>query len=300
MALPQPGIFALGANAHCFCEFNASDRSDEADLVRIAAELVTANTTVSGVNLVIGIRPSLWNQLATVVVDVRDFPDGIVGPDGFEMPATQADIWLWISGASQDLVFDAARGASKALMATATLVRSKNGWPYHRNQDLTGFIDGTENPPIPHAPSVALFGDTERAAGSSVALVQEWHHDLEAFEKLDGPAQERVFGRTKSDSTEFDDESMPHDAHVSRTSIKSGGSTLEIFRRSVPYGDPSDHGLVFIAFTHDQARITTMLKRMAGQEDGLRDALTRYSTPLSGSYFFIPAPNLLEEFVSET
>ena len=39
-----------------------------------------------------------------------------------------------------------------------------------------------------------------------------------------------------------------------------------------------------------------MLRRMAGVGDGLRDALTRYVTPMSGAYYTVPAVEALARF----
>ena len=39
-----------------------------------------------------------------------------------------------------------------------------------------------------------------------------------------------------------------------------------------------------------------MLERMVGAGDGVRDALTRYSQPLTGAYYFVPALSALARF----
>ena len=41
-----------------------------------------------------------------------------------------------------------------------------------------------------------------------------------------------------------------------------------------------------------------MLARMAGAEDGIRDALTRYTTAVSGAYYFVPSVEALRSFAS--
>ena len=41
-----------------------------------------------------------------------------------------------------------------------------------------------------------------------------------------------------------------------------------------------------------------MLARMAGAEDGIRDALTRYTTAVSGAYYFVPSVEALRRFAS--
>ena len=49
------------------------------------------------------------------------------------------------------------------------------------------------------------------------------------------------------------------------------------------------HGTNFVGFAADRARLDTMLARMAGVSDGLRDALTRVATPVDGAYFYVPS-----------
>jgi hypothetical protein len=39
-----------------------------------------------------------------------------------------------------------------------------------------------------------------------------------------------------------------------------------------------------------------MLQRMAGNEGGIRDALTRYTTPPTGAYYVVPANEALRAF----
>jgi putative iron-dependent peroxidase len=39
-----------------------------------------------------------------------------------------------------------------------------------------------------------------------------------------------------------------------------------------------------------------MLARMAGAEDGIRDALTKYTTAVSGAYYFVPSVEALRRF----
>jgi putative iron-dependent peroxidase len=57
----------------------------------------------------------------------------------------------------------------------------------------------------------------------------------------------------------------------------------------MPYGNVDDHGTVFVGFSAEQKRLSTMLDSMAGTVDGVRDALTRFTQPLTGSYYFVPS-----------
>jgi putative iron-dependent peroxidase len=50
---------------------------------------------------------------------------------------------------------------------------------------------------------------------------------------------------------------------------------------------------MFVGFSGEQDPLVAMLKSMAGVDDGVRDALTRYTRPLSGAYYFVPSTDAL-------
>ena len=83
------------------------------------------------------------------------------------------------------------------LAACATLTRELDGWSYRHSRDLTGFEDGTENPPLDEAGAIVAVPDGSPGAGSSVLLVQQWRHEIAAWQGLSVDAQEKVIGRTK-------------------------------------------------------------------------------------------------------
>jgi putative iron-dependent peroxidase len=148
-------------------------------------------------------------------------------------------------------------------------------------------------------PEIVAIAEGKPGAGGSVLLFQVWKHDIDAFESLAIAKQEAVIGRTKPDSVEFEDKRMPADSHVSRTKVHANdGSELKIFRRNVPYGTVSEHGTLFIGFSAEQFRMHRMLERMAGI-DGPRDALTFYTTPLTGAYYFVPSVQALRRFAPD-
>jgi porphyrinogen peroxidase len=214
------------------------------------------------------------------------------------MPATQHDLWVWVAGHAYHTVFDVAREAIATLAPVARLAAEVAGWTYKESRDLTGFIDGTENPSLSEAPEVALIPDGSPGAGGSVVLVQQWLHDAAAFEALAVEEQEKVIGRSKATSTELAEEVRGPQSHVSRTVIEVNGVEQHIFRRNTPFGTATEHGTMFIGFSCDQQRLIRMLARMAGAEDGIRDALTRYTTAVSGAYYFVPSVEALRRFAS--
>jgi porphyrinogen peroxidase len=303
MPTAQFAIFAVGAGAHCYLEFDRRPGVEPRDFVYAMADIEEPHTTVGGVNIAVGIRPSLWSEVAPpeAVPVARDFEQAVVGPDGFAMPATQHDSWVWIAGAAADLVFDVATDVIARSAPVATVASEVTGWSYRHSRDLTGFEDGTENPPLSDAADVAIVPDGVPGAGASVVLVQQWTHNAAAWTALTTDAQERVIGRTKADSIEFDDDTKPADSHVARTVLEGpDGAELPIFRRNVPYGTVTAHGTLFVGFAADQTRLHRMLEQMAGVGDGIRDALTRYTTPVSGGYYVIASVEALRSFATPT
>jgi porphyrinogen peroxidase len=293
VANPQPGIFAVGNLAHAYLEFDLAGGTALRSAVEAVVGLRTPGTTMAGINVVSGFRPEAWRDLVPSGIPrgVTGFNREIRGTGGFVMPATQHDVFLWLAGGSIDSVFDAARNVIRDLSATSAIADEQTSWPYHHDRDLTGFIDGTENPPLIDAPRVALLGDGTPGAGGSVLLIQKWRHEVAAWESLSTHDQEQVIGRAKVDSTEL--EPKPPTAHAARADQDVFG---EIFRRNMPYGTTTRHGTMFVGFSADQTRLSRMLESMAGSTDGIRDALTLYATPLTGAYYFVPSTDALTEF----
>lgn len=179
MHVAQSGIFALGTGSHSYLEFDLHGHGDPLALVQRIANLEEPRMTTGGVNLVVGFRPSLWARVAPekMPAGVTDFERDVRGVDGYTMPATQHDLWLWVAGHAYHTVFDVTREAIAALAPVARLAAEVAGWTYKESRDLTGFIDGTENPPLSEAVEVALLPYGSPGAGGSVVLVQKWMHD---------------------------------------------------------------------------------------------------------------------------
>jgi porphyrinogen peroxidase len=294
----QSGIFALGTGSHSYLEFDIKPGIAPLEMVRAIASVREPSITTGGVNLVAGFRPELWAQVAPgqMPPDVEGFNAPVQGVEGFTMPATQHDLFVWVAGHAYERVFDAARAVLAALAGLAALADETDGWTYKDNRDLTGFIDGTENPSLAEAPEVALVPEGMPGGGGSILLVQKWIHDAAAWEALTVTAQEKAIGRTKGDSTELSDAVRGPHAHVLRNVILKNGEEQHIFRRNSPFGTPSLHGTMFIGFSAEQHRLVRMLARMAGAEDGIRDALTCYTAATTGAYYFVPSVQALRSF----
>jgi putative iron-dependent peroxidase len=294
VSTPQGGIFALGTASHAYLEFDASAAHSGHALVVAISALREPRTTMGGVNLVTGFRPELWREVAPddAPPEIEGFNEDLIGIDGFVMPATQHDAVLWLSGSAYDVVFDIARQAIGELGGLASLGDETSSWPYRHDRDLTGFVDGTENPSLIDAPEVTLIPDGTAGAGGTILLLQKWVHDALAWEALPVAGQERVMGRAKLDSVELEDKAS--DSHVASTDQDRFG---KIFRRNMPFGTVTDHGTVFVGFSAEQRRLSEMLESMAGLAGGARDALTRYTRPTAGAYYFVPSTEDVRRFI---
>jgi putative iron-dependent peroxidase len=286
MDTPQAGIFALGTSSHSYLEFDLLDTKKREEFASTISSTREPRTTTGGVNFVIGFRPELWRDIVSdnIPPGVAGFNKDIQGIEGFIMPSTQHDAVVWLSGSAYDVIFDMGRSVIHDLRGLASLEDETSSWPYRHDRDLTGFTDGSENPTLLDAPIAALLPEGVPGAAGSVLLLQKWKHKTAEWEALPIDQQERIMGRTKSDSIEL--ENKPSDSHVARTDQDEFG---KIFRRNMPYGNVEDHGTVFVGFSSDQKRLSRMLDSMAGLITGTRDALTRFAQPLTGSYYFVPS-----------
>jgi putative iron-dependent peroxidase len=288
---PQPGIFAQGTRSQYHLEFDLRPGVEPGAVADAVGRLREPLVTSGGTNMVVGFRADLWRKIAPddAPPDAHDFA-GIEG-DGRRAPATPHDVWVWLHGTGPDVLLDNARAVTAALAPVAELSQEEPCFVYLDSRDLTGFIDGTENPPVDEAPEVAIVADGQPGEGGSHVITMKWVHDLISFHGLSLQDQEAVIGRTKPDSQERDDK--PDTAHISRVVIEEDGEELEIYRRSTPYGRVKEHGLYFVAFSVDPTRFEKMLARMFGTADGTHDHLTDFTKPVSGAFYFAPSLDAL-------
>jgi putative iron-dependent peroxidase len=179
MKTPQAGIFALGTASHAYLEFDVLDERYGERLVAAISALREPRTTIGGVNLVVGFRPELWNKVAPdqAPTGVRGFNAAIAGKDGFVMPAMQYDAVKWLSGSAYDVLFDAAHEAIATVKDIASVAEETSSWAYRHDRDLTGFIDGSENPSLIDAPDFALIPHGSRGEAGTILLLQKWENE---------------------------------------------------------------------------------------------------------------------------
>jgi putative iron-dependent peroxidase len=80
----------------------------------------------------------------------------------------------------------------------------------------------------------------------------------------------------------------PESSHVKRTAQESFAPEAFLMRRSMPWNDATRSGLMFVAFGRSLDAFEAQLNRMVGAEDGIVDALFRFTKPVTGAYFWCP------------
>ena len=221
--------------------------------------------------------------------------ESIENSEGHSIPATQADLFIWIQSNQRDEVFARSLAWVAVLDGVALLTREEHGFLFRDSRDLTGFVDGSANPKGDARHPVALTQEGQHANGSFV-LAQRWHHDLSKFHGLSIEDQEQVIGRTKKTSIELQGDDMPPNSHVSRTDIMRDNQPVKIYRRSTPTGNSRQPGLFFLAFSASLQRFQWLLESMLGlTDDRTHDRLLEYSKPLSSSYYFAPSSQALKQ-----
>ncbi len=243
---------------------------------------------------------SLWQQLHTEQPEGFCQLDPIAG--AFDLPAQPADLLIHIASKYSQLCFSLSQAFFEGIQNQVEILDERVCFKNFDHRDLTGFIDGTENPQFKddRAQAALLPEEAGIFADGSFVFAQRYVHNLEKWKRLKVEAQEQVIGRTKLESIELDDDVKPQNAHVSRTVVEDDtGEELEILRHSLPYGDGhGDQGLFFVAYTKDLSIIEQMLKRMFGTSgDHIHDRLLHFVTAVDGAYYFAPSEELLSQIL---
>ena len=215
---------------------------------------------------------------------------------GKTAPSTGGDILFHLISKRLDLNFELAKQIRSQLGDAIEVMDEVQGFRYLDSRDLTGFIDGTENPSGDERAEVALIGDEDPDfASGSYVFTQRYVHNFPKWNAIPQDEQEKAVGRRKADSEELPDDVKPPTAHISRVVIEENGEELEILRHSFPYGTTSEAGLFFIAYTKDLDITEKMLRRMLGASgDGRHDHLMNYTQAVSGAHFFAPSLEMLQ------
>jgi putative iron-dependent peroxidase len=213
--------------------------------------------------------------------------------------STRGDLHFHIKGTTSSICYDMAATLAQILDPVAVPVEEVHGFRYWDGRSILGFVDGTENPKGEKRAFFGLVGEDDPAyKGGSYLFVQKYIHDLKAFKALPVEQQEKVFGRSKENDVEMTDEQKPSNSHIALTNV---GDDLKVIRDNLPFGNMSTNemGTYFIAYASTFSTVKKMLDNMfIGLPAGNYDRLLDFSTPKTGTLFFVPSADFLKNIAS--
>lgn len=305
MAIPQ-SMLSVVARDEVHLQFRLRDDADRRKLFKILGKLWESDVTGIGdptlnkhhqltggtANVVVGFKPELWREIhpEDVPDNLSSFDEDIVGINGSIAPATQCDLWIWITQSNAATLYDSMSKVVMLVRPFAELVSEVVCFPYHNNITFDGFADGIANPNPFRASDVAIIPDGAKGAGGSTVLIQKWLMQVEKLRSLSVREAEHVWGRTKAGSHELSP--LPEDSHVGRNQFVRNGEEIDIVRRNANFGNANEAGIMFVGFSNDITVTMGMLRQMYGVgDDGIAktDRLLDFATALSSSIYFVPS-----------
>lgn len=242
---------------------------------------------------VVGIGASMWPRLTSAPRPdkLKEF-EPLEGT--YKAPSTPGDILLHFRANTYDLCHEMARQVLRQLGDAATVVDETQGFKYLDQRDLLGFVDGTANPLPEEALETVLLADDADYPRGSYVTVQKYTHDLDKWSGISTEEQERVIGRTKADDVELDEDAQPSNSHVALNDLEE-----DIYRENMVFGSfaAGEMGTYFIGYAKDPEDINERLRNMfIGDPEGNYDRILDFSTALTGTNFFVPSVDLLDDF----
>ena len=215
-------------------------------------------------------------------------------------PSTPGDLLFHIRAETLDVCFELAGRVAKAMAGAITVVDEVHGFKFFDNRDLLGFVDGTENPDGPQACSATEIGDEDPDfAGGCYVHVQKYVHDMTSWESLSVTEQENVIGRSKLEDIEMADDVKPANSHIALNVLEDAdGNELKIVRANMPFGavGTGEYGTYYIGYSRSPDVTEKMLQNMfIGDPPGNTDRILDFSTALTGTMFFTPTVDFLND-----
>ncbi|KRX62003.1 Sodium-dependent phosphate transport protein 2A, partial [Trichinella sp. T9] len=292
----QPNVISYKRKEGLFLWIHLNENVDLKPIVSVVTNLnkisdkicppkicLQMNEIVSGV----GFGNDFFKQIIPREVTAQPFVhESRHGPIG-DIPNTGGDIFVHAKCDTKSNLFDFAWRVVELLRPYVKAFSDVYGFSYHGNRDLSGFVDGTENPKDEEIEEVAVDKNT----GGSYCLTQRWIHNLTFIASASTKRMENIIGRTRNFNLELKNKSaFSHLARMTSGAEYKSKKPFQIYRQSLPYGTISDEaGLFFIAFANSTINFDYMLDRLVGNKgDNLFDHLMLFSRCVSSNYWYFP------------
>jgi putative iron-dependent peroxidase len=249
---------------------------------------------------VAGIGPQAWDRLFTGPRPAELHPFREVAGTVHRAVSTPGDLLFHIRHDRMDICFEFASQAMSRLAGAVTVADEVHGFRFFDQRDLLGFVDGTENPAGPEAGPAILTGESDPDfTGGSYVIVQKYLHDMPAWDALPVDEQENVIGRTKLGNIEMPDEAKPANSHIALNKVVDpDGNERKILRHNMPFGEfgRGEFGTYYIGYAATPGVMEQMLVNMfTGNPPGNYDRILDFSRAVTGSLFFVPSADFLDD-----
>lgn len=279
MNIAQQGILEDETKLARYLTFSLKNEANIQSIFPVLHEMIDLSHTV------IGFGPSLVTAANSRIPELKEMESQKT--QTIDIPSTPTALWVWLRGDDRGKLYHRSRKLVNALSSHFVLIDTTDSFQYDRNRDLSGYEDGTENPEGTEAVAAAIVKNKgDGLDGSSFVAVQKWLHDFDAFDKMTIAAQDDAIGRHVSDNEEF--EEAPESAHVKRSAQENFEPEAFMLRRSMPWAENMQAGLMFVAFGHSFDAFEAIMNRMIGLDDGIQDALFKFTKPIDGAYYWCP------------
>jgi putative iron-dependent peroxidase len=303
MTQAQKGICAE-PNLHAlFLTFTVVDDDPQAMRVKLVRILDLLSyfddeyyeAMVSGV---LAIGTNYWYELYPDIIprELAPFPD--IHCEDRNAPNSPGDLFILIKADRIDICHAIGVEIIQLLKPHVDLYEEVRGFRYLDGRDLTGFVDGAENPRGMKKFDVAIVGDDDPDfTGGSYLHIQRYQHNMQKWQLLPLAKQQHIIGRGKTDNTLLDGTDLASDSHAVRTQLATPNkNTSAMLTQNMPYGDMSTQGLFFVSCANSpQPFIKLLQSRVMGDEDGNYDKLLDFTTAETGGAFFAPSITFLKQ-----
>ncbi len=240
-----------------------------------------------GLTVLVGLGPELVDALGASVPGLH--PMQALDAADISVPSTPTSLCIWLRGADQGELVHLTRHVEATLSPAFQLDKLVDAFrhgkgPSGHGLDLTGYEEVSEDPD--DADAVMFQSAGPGLEGSTFMVVQQWTHDLDAFEALTRSEQDEVYGRRRSDNAELPD--APASAHANRLQTPDSTRSAAMVQRAMPWAQELHAGIMRVSFGPSFDPFEAQMRRMAGLDDGVADALLAFSRPVSGAFFWCP------------
>jgi len=301
----QQGIVAPASAHALFITLNVDqiDHLEQQQLLNVIASLPQQLADQQAAHpdaklfLNIGLSSDFWDMFSFPAKPKGLKPFQEIINESVTMPACDAHFLLHIRSNRHDVNYHLSQLLLAQLIPFLKLDEMVHGFCYLDSRDLTGFVDGTENPQGDDREQVALVSDDSEFNRGSYIHLQKYVHNIPRWQQLSLSEQEASYGRSKIENIEFPSAAKSSCAHTKRASVKDNeGNNVEILRQSLPWGDQYGQGLMFASFSAGADNFDLMLKSMCEvDENDHCDAILKVSKAVSGHAFFAPPLKWFED-----